>query len=83
MKKWILCSLALMVWNQSVFSVRYTCKDKCFHYCKFREQAVKNCEIFQVTSVSFRVQCECRPLKKGEILPLYFHHSRIINTSAR
>ena len=82
MKKWILWGIFLAIWNESVFSTKYICKQKCFQYCKLRQQAVKDCEILQPTSVSFRIQCECRDLKSGEILPPFFHHSRLIKTSA-
>lgn len=82
MKKRILLSVTLLVISSNVFSIKYICKQKCFQHCKFRQQAVKDCQIFQKTSVSFQVQCECRDLKPGEILPPFFHHTRIIKTSA-
>lgn len=82
MKKRILFWGILLAISPMAFSIKYICKEKCFHHCKFRQQAVKNCLIFQPTSVSFQIKCECRPLRQGEILPLYFHHSRIIKTSA-
>ena len=62
--------------------VKYTCLQKCFSHCKFKNQAVEDCQITNVTTVSFRLNCACRPLKKGEILPAFFHNSRIIKTSA-
>ncbi|NDH08630.1 MAG: hypothetical protein EBY16_03265 [Gammaproteobacteria bacterium] len=62
--------------------VKYTCLQKCFSHCKFKNEAVDDCQITNATTVSFRVICACRPLKKGEILPAFFHNSRIIKTSA-
>lgn len=82
MKKRILLWVVLLAISPMAFSIKYICKQKCFQYCKIRQQAVKDCKILQPTSVSFRIQCECRLLKQGEILPAYFHHSRIIKTSA-
>jgi len=82
MKKWILWGVFLVTWNQAAFSTKYICKQKCFGHCKFRQQAVKDCVIHQPTSVSFQIQCECRDLKPGEILPPFFQHTRIIKTSA-
>lgn len=61
---------------------KYTCQQKCFSYCKFKNQAVDDCQIANATSVSFRIICSCRSLKKGEVLPAFFQNNRIINTSA-
>ena len=63
-------------------NTNYTCQKKCFSHCKFKNEAVEDCRIVNATTVSFKVICSCRPLKKGETLPAFFHNSRIIKTSA-
>lgn len=85
MKKWILMVLFSVLVSQVVMGedkVPYTCLQKCFNECKFKNQAVKNCKLSNFTSVSFKISCECRDLKSGEVLPLYFHNTRLIPTSA-
>jgi hypothetical protein len=62
--------------------IKYTCQQKCFSHCKFKNQAVDDCQIANATSVSFSVICSCRALKKGEVLPAFFQNTRIIKTSA-
>ena len=47
------------------------CQDKCFQYCKFRQKAVKDCDIRGPTMISFRIICYCRELNKGEVLPQF------------
>jgi hypothetical protein len=47
------------------------CRDKCFQYCKFRQKAVKDCDIRGPTMISFRIICYCRELNKGEVLPQF------------
>jgi hypothetical protein len=83
MGKRILITIALLLGQNLSYAglVKYTCQEKCFYHCKRNGQAVKNCEIRDVTTVSFHVHCECRDLKQGEILPPFFHHYRIIKTS--
>lgn len=83
MKKGILISL-IMLSTFEVFAeeVKYICLQKCFQQCKFKSQAVKDCQITHATTVSFRINCECRDLKPGEVLPAFFHKTRIIKTSA-
>ena len=51
------------------------CQDKCFQYCKFRQKAVKDCDLRGSTMVSFRIICQCRELNKSEVLP-QFNKSR-------
>ncbi len=62
--------------------IKYTCQQKCFTHCKLKNEAVKDCQIANPTTVSFKIICACRPLKKGEVLPAFFHNSRLIKTSA-
>lgn len=82
MRKWIFGVMSLIFWSQAVFSIKYICKEKCFQHCKFRIQAVKDCEIYGISPTSFGIKCKCRDLVEGEILPLFFHKTRIIKTSA-
>jgi hypothetical protein len=85
MKKWILTALFSVLVVQPVIGenkVPYTCQKKCFNECKLKNQAVKNCKLSNFTSVSFKISCECRDLQPGEVLPMYFHNTRIIPTSA-
>ena len=45
------------------------CRDKCFHYCKFRQKAVVDCDLRDPTMLSVRINCHCRDLNEGEKLP--------------
>lgn len=45
------------------------CAKRCFNMCKQKGQAVKGCRIYNVTTISFSVDCQCRELNKGEKLP--------------
>lgn len=84
MSKRILILMAILFVQNLCFAlqIKYTCLEKCFYHCKRNGQAVKNCEIKDITTVSFKIHCECRDLKQGEVLPALFHHYRIIKTSA-
>ena len=79
----VLVSMAAVVEaKEAGKKVKYTCKQKCFTHCKLKNEAVKDCQIANPTTVSFKIICACRPLEKGEILPAFFHNSRLIKTSA-
>lgn len=45
------------------------CAKRCYSICKKSGQAVKGCRLYNVTSTSFNVDCQCRDLNKGEELP--------------
>ena len=47
------------------------CLKRCFYECKEKNQAVKDCSIYNVSMVGFELDCRCRPLNKGEVLPEY------------
>ncbi len=45
------------------------CAKRCYNICKQKGQAVSGCSLYNVTTISFSVNCQCRELKKGEQLP--------------
>ena len=45
------------------------CTKRCFNICKSSNQAVSGCDLSNMTSTSFELECHCRALKKGEKLP--------------
>jgi hypothetical protein len=73
MRQWFLALsvLALMtkVYAQDEKDTKAFCHKRCFYYCKDRNLAVENCELTNVTSISFDLNCQCRNLKEGEKLP--------------
>jgi hypothetical protein len=85
-KKWILVFSLGFAFTTTTLGddehIPYLCRKKCFEQCKLNHQAVKNCQFSNFTSVSFNISCECRSLEKGEVLPAYFHDTRLIKTTA-
>jgi hypothetical protein len=86
MNKWILALSLGLAFSTIAISddehIPYMCRKKCFDECKLKNQAVKNCQFTNYTSVSFNIVCECRDLQEGEVLPPYFQNTRLIKTTA-
>ena len=78
--------LGLFLFTACVFAqdkqdIKKFCAKRCFYYCKFREQAVSDCEIYNVTPISFQLKCNCRDFEAKEELPAY-PPNYLINTKA-
>jgi hypothetical protein len=66
---WFIGLLGISMVGHAVIKPENFCLKRCFYQCKEKSQAVKSCQVSNVSMVGFNLKCECRSLKKGESLP--------------